>query len=110
MTWGDHTVGAFNSDWAAPIQTQQGPLELDWYVDVRKWSPVGFLAPFAYSVGKLLWTGFRWKAGAEIGYYWPFQDPGETGAVMYIIEGKSFRDIFSEEYLARECPIACGGE
>ncbi len=65
--------------------------------------------PFAYSVGKLAWTGIRWKVGAEIGYHWPFQDPGELGAVMYIIEGKSFKDIFTEEYLARECPAACGG-
>jgi len=68
-----------------------------------------------YPGGKILWTVTRTiynnavvpitgAAKIEIGYAWPWQDPGERAAYLASMAGLSYKDLFPPSWMAANCP------
>ena len=57
----------------------------------------------AYTTGKLMWTLDRVVAGVPTGHALPLADPAEANAVVAVLMGRIFKDLFPEDLLKREC-------
>jgi hypothetical protein len=101
-TYGDKTLAPFNSSFVPNLRTPVGELDLDWYTDLKGWG-FGF-QPVVYPVAKLVWSGFRFAGGMDIGYALPFQDPGERTALFQSFYGGGYKDIFTPNYMSKVCP------
>lgn len=57
-----------------------------------------------YAVGKTVWTIAKILTALEVtGNPVPFTDPGERHAAEWAMGGGAFRDIFTEDFMRREC-------
>lgn len=112
----DHLLHDFNSDSFPDVQTPEGPLNLDWFSDLEAsnfWdiaypTDIAFLR---YGVYKSIWDGIRLAhlpGAPPITRGLPYADPGErNAAIAASIPMFGYRDIFTPEYLEKECP-KCG--
>jgi hypothetical protein len=105
--YGDSTIGPFNSSSSDVynIPSKFGPVQIDWFNDIMAYSPSRRSAPVVYTFGKVYWTILRFFKGLRIGYPWPFQDGAETNAAVAALNGLTFKDLFSDELMKKEC---CG--
>ena len=104
-TWGDGLLWSFSTDQGGPsknVNTAEGELDVDWFVDIVGVSPPGASAA-AYIGGKLLWNITRLIKGEGMGNPIPFQDPGERTAVKLNDLGFDFGNVFNSDFMKKEC-------
>jgi hypothetical protein len=78
----------------------------DWWTTLRGTTTDGgeFAIP-KYYVGKYFWTSIKvFVFGETGGNPLPFADPGERSALEYTMGGTHFSQVFTEEWMKRECP------
>jgi len=102
-TFGDDLLRPFNSSDAHSVPTPAGDMDLDWFTDIRArgdWGG-GYTSAWAYPIAKLIWTAIRASEGVAIGSPWPWQDPGERVAYVYLLEGVWYSTLFDEEFFRK---------
>jgi len=57
-----------------------------------------------YLLGKTAWVGINALGGVRKSNMVPFSEQGERNAVKYSSLGKLYRDVFTPEFMKRECP------
>jgi RHS repeat-associated protein len=107
VTYGDNTLGPFNSTDNPNLQTPVGQLDLDWYTDLQGVNFLNAANPLGTAIAyvglKSFWTVARGVAGMPIGNYAPFSDPGEQTAVFQTTLGSSYSSIFTPQYMSQVC-------
>lgn len=108
----DRLLNPFDSSRVPNIQLSGGFAEpaifdLDWAATLRGiTSDGGELVMPKYAAGKAIWTVAKIILYGEVsGNPIPFTDPGERHAMEWAMGGGAFKDIFTEEFMRRECPM-----
>jgi hypothetical protein len=107
----DRLLSPFDSSTVPNIQlsggfTEPAVFDLDWAATLRGiTSDGGELVMPKYAAGKAIWTVAKIIVYGDVsGNPIPFTDPGERHAMEWAMEGGAFKDIFTEEFMRRECP------
>lgn len=105
---GDHTLDSLNSSIVPNIHVGGKELDVDWLVELNASKVTTGIVTHpvhSYIVGKSLWSAAKAVLGGEIsGNPIPFTDPGERNALSWASLGYRFSDIFTDEFMKRECP------
>jgi len=108
ITFNSHGILAdFNSQNTdyEPIQTAQGPINLDWFATLEVTSGAG-LAYFDYGWEKLGWIIIRhvYKTAPPVTNNTPYSAPDERNAAWQVTIGKGYEDLFTPEWMSKNCP------
>lgn len=87
-------------------------IDIDWFTDLTATAghpqldvPIGMPREMrvlgAYFFGKTTW--YASHLGSK-GYFAPFRDPGERTAVLMVISGAKYSDVFTDALMSQECP------
>jgi hypothetical protein len=80
-------------------------LDLDWMIHI--YSTSGLIkagAGLNYQVLKRAWVAYQRAVGEQITNPEPYMDIGETNAVNFVKQGKSFSDLFTRQWMKENCP------
>lgn len=105
-TFGDGTLKPLNSSFVSDPELKDGKVDIDWYTDVQTKSisnnSAWLTAPVAYPLGRLLWKTVGGTSNN------PYYSEGERNAMDAVVQGKSYKDLFSPDLLYEKgCDCDC---
>jgi len=116
----DGLLGVFNSTFVPDFQTPLGIINLDWFTDLEATSLANMGPPLfpymnipfiRYGWAKAAWIGIRalhFPGAPPVTNYLPYSAPGERNAAWQASKPWiGYKDIFTPEFVQRECPDSC---